>query len=253
MHGSFIQATTAMFRAPHDPHGNRLARARRVLVGVLVALTCAAPLAGLATPDLVDRNFRVFIDDKEVGTHRFTFEGRPDAFTVTSKADFAYKLAFVTLFRYRHEARERWEGGCMVRLDAETTENGDAVTVAGRAMATGFSLSRPDDGATYDLDCAWGFAYWDPQLRERQTLINPDDGALFDVTWEALGDTPLSFEGRSLRTRAWALRSDGTGDGEGIDITLYYDRDDRWIALDAQVGSRTLRYRTAQQDPFAAR
>lgn len=226
-----------------------------------VAAVLAAPvlLWSLGTPavaggatitedDLVDRDFRVFIDDKEVGEHRFRFSGSPRAFTLESTADFAYRIAFVTVFSYAHQAEERWEDGCMVALESTTREGGKELSVTGTAVDGGFSLQGTAEGAgqTHDIDCAWGFAYWTPALRGHDRLINPQDGKLFEVEWEDLGEQPLSVQDQSVQARAWQLRSPG----DKLDITLYYDAEDRWIGLDSVVaGGRMLRYRTQPSDP----
>lgn len=229
-------------------------RTQPAVAALLCSMLPAGPLMAatdreIAEPDLLDREFRVFIDDKEVGEHDFRFSGNPDQFELESTADFAYKVAFVTVFSYEHEAQERWQDGCMVALESSTRERGKDLSVTGSTVDGGFSLEGSAEGAgqTHDIDCAWGFAYWTPALRERERLINPQDGRLFEVEWEDLGEQPLSLEGQSVQARAWALRSPGNE----LDITLYYDPDDCWIGLDSVVGGdRTLRYRTKPSDPY---
>lgn len=218
----------------------------RLLPRALACLLIWIPLSGAAAPDLVNRSFRVFIDDKEVGTHRFEFSGKPDSFSVDSTADMVYKIAFVTLFSYHHHAREEWHDGCLAGLSSTTTENGKHTAVQGHAVEGGFSMALADDGVTYDLSCAWGFAYWDPALRGHTQLINPQDGRLFEMTWTDLGSQPLSLSDRSVSAHAWQLA------GNDKTIVLYYDDRDRWIGLDSPVGDgdRMLRYRPAADDPF---
>ena len=194
-------------------------------------------------PTLADRIFDVWIDDMEVGEHSFRFTGEPTDFRVDSEASFRVKIAFVTVFRYEHEATEVWRDGCMVSVDS-TTESGEDFRVRGEASAGGFSMDTGDGGQTYDVDCPWGFAYWNPGMRDRTRLINPQDGKLFEVQCLELEPQPLSVGGRSVRARTWSLS------GEDLDITLYYDDEDRWIGLDSAVGERMLRYRPARDDPF---
>lgn len=232
----------------------------RIAIVMLIALLlpgspALADATAIAPAHLEDRTFRVFIDDKRVGEHRFRFSGEPGAFRLESTADFKYRLAFVTVFSYEHECTERWRGGCLVAVASHTQTGGDEFAVEGAAVEGGFSLeggkvSRQNDadkGQTLDLDCAWGFAYWTPELRGRSPLINPQDGKVFEVEWEELGETPLKMENESVSARAWTLRSPE----DKLDITLYYDAEDRWIGLDSVVeGSRLLRYRPASSDPF---
>lgn len=215
--------------------------------------TSAAPAAPAAPsdeaptalpPTLEDRAFKVFLDDREVGEHVYRFAGTPEDFRVESRADFEVKIAFVTVFSYDHEADEQWVDGCMVALES-TTDTSDDFRVSGERTAGGFSVDTGDGGQTHDVACAWGFAYWNPAMRARERLINPQDGKLFEVTIEELEPRPLSVGDRSVRTRVWSLTA------EKLDLTLYYDDQDRWLGLDSVVrGGRTLRYRPDPSDPF---
>jgi hypothetical protein len=58
-------------------------------------------------------HFDVFFDDKRIGDHRFHLTPGEDALRVRSEADFEYRLLFVPVYRYRHEAEEIWQDGCL--------------------------------------------------------------------------------------------------------------------------------------------
>jgi hypothetical protein len=229
--------------------GTRAARRRRALA-LLTAL--AAPLADAEAaeaplpPVLEDRVFEVRVDDRDVGAHRFRFEGDPADFRVHSAADFEVKISFVTVFSYEHRAEEHWVDGCLVSLDSKTDGRED-FEVHGERTGGGFSIETLEGGQTLDLPCPWGFAYWNPAMRERARLVNPQDGRLFEIESRELDPRPLSVGDRSVRARAWSL----TGSGEKLDLTLYYDEQDHWIGLDSTVeGGRVLRYRPHRDDPF---
>jgi hypothetical protein len=194
-------------------------------------------------PSLDGRTFDVFLDDREVGRHTFRFDGTPDDFTLRSEAEIRVKIAFVTVFRYEHEATERWVDGCMTRLDSQTDDNGDDIAVTGVARETGFSVESGDGGETWDVDCAWGFAYWNPALPGRERLINPQDGNLLEIAWEDLGGRRITVDGIEIAARAWSLKA------EEMDIRLYYDDADRWVGLDSRRDGRLVRYRPAESDP----
>ena len=212
------------------------------------APACAAEDAtGPLPPRLEDRVFDVFLDDREVGGHRYHFEGDPSDFRLESRAEFAVKIAFVTVFSYDHEADEHWVDGCLVTLASETEARRE-FTVDARRTSDGFSVDTGDGGQTYAWACPWSFAYWNPALRERARLVNPQDGKVFDLSFEALEPAPLTIGERSVRTRRWAMT------GEKLDVTLYYDEQDRWLGLDSVVeGGRVLRYRPDPSDPFYPR
>ena len=238
-----LGAVSGAAHAAAEARAEAPAEAPAEAVGEPIAETLAETPPGLP-PTLEDRVFQVFLDEREVGAHVYRFEGTPEDFRVESIASFEVKIAFVTVFSYEHEARESWVDGCMVALESDTDTNKD-FSVRGERSAGGFAIDAGDGGQTYDVACPWGFAYWNPAMRERPQLINPQDGRLFDVTYDELEPRPLSVGGRSVRTRAWALT------GEKLDVTLYYDDADRWIGLDSAVqGGRVLRYRPHPSDPF---
>lgn len=75
----------------------------------LLALACSLAHANQTW------DFDVRLDDRPIGTHRFTVGGPPAAREVHSQARLDVKLLGLTVFRYRHEARERWRGDLSLR------------------------------------------------------------------------------------------------------------------------------------------
>jgi hypothetical protein len=219
---------------------------RRALIAALLAAVSVLPAAAAeGLPPLpLTRVFDASVDGRDLGQHRFELTGTADDFRVRSVADFRFRLAFVTLFRYEHEAREHWVDGCLVSLESTTDDDGTKHRVSGEAVGTGFSIEAGEGGRTLDQDCAWSFAYWHPELRQQDELINPQDGRLFRVNWTSLGERTLEVGGETLETRAWALRNDE------LDITIHRDAEGRWVGLDTVRGERTLRYRPAPGDPL---
>ncbi len=199
-----------------------------------------------------ERRMQVFIDDREMGLHTFRFDDADGTLRVRSEAAFQVRVLFVTLFNYEHEANERWRGGCLVGLESKTVENGNRFEVASRSSDTGLELTTREGSHKVTSDCPWSFAYWTPNLRERQLLVNPQDGAALQVDFEDLGPRSLKVGRSELDVRAWKLRgrdvTPGREDAAEVLITIYYDAEDRWAGLDSDVDGRTLRYRPAPDD-----
>ena len=211
-----------------------------------------SPNAEIAAP-AEERRMQVFLDDREVGLHTFRFDDTDGTLRVRSEAAFQVRVVFVTLFNYEHEANERWRGGCLVGLESRTDENGKRFEVASSNGEDGLELTTRDGSHQISADCPWSFAYWTPSLREREMLVNPQDGAALAVDFEDLGPRTLKLGRSELDVRAWQLRgkdvTPGREDGPEVSITIYYDAEDRWAGLDSDVGSgRTLRYRPAPDD-----
>jgi len=227
----------------------------RTILATLTLLSVAAGAQANAEIDAPaeERRMQVFLDDREVGLHTFSFDDTEGTLQVRSEAEFEVKLAFITLFDYAHEANERWRGGCLVGLESKTNENGKRFEVASQNGASGLKLTTSGGSHQVAAECPWSFAYWTPSLRERELLVNPQDGAALAVDFEDLGPRTLDVGGSKLDVRAWKLRgrdvTPGKEDAPELRITIYYDTEDRWAGLDSDVGNgRTLRYRPAPGD-----
>lgn len=190
-----------------------------------VALLAASALAQAQTWD-----FEVRLDGKPVGTHRFTVSGPTEAREVHSVARMDVKLLGITVFRYRHEARERWRGDCVAELQSSTDDDGKPLKVAE-------TRSESDD-------CLMGFSYWHPAVTKQTRLLNPQTGLVEEARFERLPDATISVRGREVPATRWRLVATPP-EGKRQELVMWLDRSDaNWLGLDARVrGDRTLTYR----------
>ena len=216
-------------------------------------------------------DFEVRLDGKPIGSHRFEVAGEPDARTVRSVARFDVKLLGLTVFRYRHEARERWRGDCLQELQSRTDDDGKPIDVdksfgprvpstASPAPSTLTSPSAPPaaSGSTSPAastagtgwsDCLMSYAYWHPALVRQQRLLNPQTGEVDEVRIERLPDASITVAGREVEAMRWRLTATppvvAGKPAERQQLTLWRARSDgRWVGLDAVVkGGRMLTYR----------
>lgn len=205
-----------------------------VLLGVIAS-------ASASTMSAVDKSmsFDVFLDDSRIGYHRFDFddlgEGGAGAL-VTSEAKFDVKFLFITAFRYRHTAAERWVGGCLDTLDARTNANGQRVEVTGARTASGFVVQN---GAAAEAlpDCVMTFAYWNPGFLEQSRLLNPQTGEYLDVDIEPQGPEAIRLSGKQVVAERYRITARDT------DLTVWYSPDKEWLALESVAkGGRIIRY-----------
>ncbi|WP_431046619.1 DUF6134 family protein [Roseateles sp. L2-2] len=207
------------------------------LVAMMAATFGAVGFTGSARADTW--NFDVRLDGKPIGTHRFTVEGPDEAREVTSIAAFDVKLLGITVFRYRHEARERWRGDCLQQIRSSTDDDGKPVKVD----------RRLESATPGEPDCLMSYAYWHPALVRQQRLLNPQTGEVDEVRIERLPDAAIPVGGRDVDASRWRITSTAPSSGKSAParqvLTLWRDRaDGRWIGLDAQVkGDRVLTYR----------
>ena len=56
--------------------------------------------------------------------------------------EFDVRVLHVPLYRYEHWDQERWESGCLQRIESHTDDDGQALQVQARRDDTGLDLSR---------------------------------------------------------------------------------------------------------------
>lgn len=213
-------------------------------LALCVALPAAADSAGVG-PSASARqlNFEVYLDDREIGYHRFQLQEEGDALRLTTEADFEVRLLLFTAFEYEHRNVELWSRGCLQRIEARTNSNGHRYAVDGERRGEAFVL-QTGDGSRQLADCVGTFAYWDRSLLERPRLLNSQTGEYLEVDLRPLAQDTLRIGDRELRVDRVALKA------PGMDIELaYVAGSGEWVALESRVDAgRTLRYRRSPAD-----
>lgn len=178
-----------------------------------------------ATPALAEPlvwNFRVFLDEREIGHHHFTLRTDGGARELRSEARFQVRVLGLTVYRYAHDAMERWRGECLQALDSTTDDNGDREKVDWRGEPGGCDLS---------------FAYWNPKILQGGRLLNAQTGRFEPVTVTSQGEETIEVRGRPTLSQRYRLA------GANLAIDVWY-AGAQWVALEsAAKGGRRLRYR----------
>ena len=204
------------------------------IVALLVALAFAVPASATAGA----WNFRVMLDGREIGRHRYELQPRSDGMELRSEARFDVRFLFLSAYRYEHEAVERWQGGCLRELQSRTVTNGERVAVSARDTGGELTVDRPG-GRDVHPGCVQSFAYWDPRILEARALLNSQTGELVPVQVVRLGPEAVTSQGESLLATRHRIS------GTGLQIDLWYVGE-RWVALEALTeGGRRLRYELA--------
>lgn len=202
------------------------------LPAILLLLVLALPAHTTADGDW---QFRVMLDGREIGSHRYTLEPAGAGTLLRSDARFDVKFLFITAYRYDHEAVERWQGGCLQSLTSRTDSNGKRTTVTAIAGEGGLAVARPA-GRELHPGCVLSFAYWDPRILEADRLLNSQTGELVPVQVIPLGQDSIPVRGTPRTASRYRIS------GRDLQIDVWY-ADGHWIGLEALTdGGRRLRY-----------
>jgi hypothetical protein len=199
---------------------------------VAIALFLASPAA---QAEVRSWNFRVLLDDRDIGQHRFTLVGSGPTRELSSEARFDVRLLFINAYRYRHEALERWNGNCLQSLVSRTETNGASQSVTAAARGNRLSVERPE-GSDEHEGCVMSFAYWNPQILRERRLLNSQTGELLPVSVTPEGEETVHVHGQRFTAQRYRIRA------PSLEIDLWY-AGERWIRLEAPAqGGRRLRY-----------
>lgn len=189
---------------------------RLLLAGGLAALP---GLALAATPATRRLTFSVLRNGTRIGEHVMSFSGDPASPTVTTDVRMTVKLGPVPVFRYRHNAVERWSGGRFSSLETTTNSNGKAERVSARRTEAGV-LIETAKGAITGPAGVRPFTHWNPEVFAGP-LFNPQAGKLLKVT------------ARKVSATHWSVRGEA-------EIDDFYDGSGVWTALKGKLedGSR---------------
>ncbi len=185
-------------------------------------------------------NFKVYLDDKEIGFHNFSKVHKEQHHVIYSSARFDVKFLFVNVYSYKHDNVEHWLGQCLNSINAITDDNGDLYNVSGKVDNEAFIVNTTDTQNekqnTY-LPCIKTFAYWDPEFLNETTLLNSQTGEMIEVDSEFIGNDTVKHNSEEVIARRYRLH------GKDLQIDLWYSVDDHWLALESLTESgRVVRY-----------
>ena len=204
-------------------------------IALIAACACSAAAAAQ------DRtwSFNVALDGAPIGYHRFTLrphDGPEGTLELVTEARFSVKVLGITAYRYAHDARERWRGGCLERLDSNTDDNGEQMRVAATPAGERLTGSGPQGQAAL-AGCVMTFAYWNPRILSQTRLLNAQTGDYEAVAVAQVGRETLEVGGERVPATRYRI----TGPKRPLD--LWYSPQNEWLALESTVaGGRRLRY-----------
>ena len=161
-----------------------------VLAVAFLAWSPAPGLTALSGPasdaDVTTLSFTILRDGAPFGTHSTTIRRDGGRLLVETKIAARLDLAFVTLYRFRHESREEWRGGRLVGLDAFTDDDGRTTRVTAHATPAGLMVNGPNGPFLAPPD-SMPTTFWHAAFLAAPRLLDVQEGRLAKVAVEPGG------------------------------------------------------------------
>ena len=214
-----------------------------------VAADSLGEVAAVAAVDEKVWNFRVLLDDRDIGRHEFRVSRPGERERIRIEADFDVKILFIRAYQYDHVNTETWTGGCLQSIESVTDDNGEQYAVRGEDVGETFTLDLGNGPASLDIDCLQTYAYWNPGILKADALLNSQTGDVESVSVLRVGEEQIAIAGETVLADRFDLKTDRG------DITLWYCQEgQRWLALETLArGDRLLRYEALTIPPVPDR
>lgn len=208
---------------------------KRLRCALLLFCLCCSAAAAEEKPRHAWK-FMVQLHDQPIGVHEFTLTGDARHRDMKSEARFDVKFLFLTAYRYRHLALEKWNGDCLESLRANTDDGGKLSRVTA-SMANGRLIVTEGEEPQSLSGCVMSFAYWNPAILRQSRLLNAQTGRHESVRVVRLGDDTITAAGQLRRAHHYRIET------AGAPIELWYSEQGEWLKLASTVnGGQRLVY-----------
>ena len=188
---------------------------------VYLMLLCSTAYSEIPVSDDEIISFDAYLNNKLVGTHVFVIKRTGNSINVNSNMHFKAKLWGILPVNYSHQSTEKWEKGCLVRLDSQTEKRGEILKVSASAKPFGFVVESANNTQVLK-GCVRSFAYWDYSMLEGSQLLNTENGKMLDVEIET---TYSQID----KAKSLVIRNPES------DIYLQYAADGQWLSLKSKL------------------
>lgn len=173
---------------------------------LLIGLYLAAGLAA-AQADENSLRYEVQRNGKTIGTHEVEFERHGGRLTVEIETDVAVKIAFLTVYRFEHEAREEWQNGKLIAYQSTSEDNGTDKFLNVSFANTAYSVDG-SSGRFEAQSLALPASLWRPDTVSQSRLMNTLDGHEMKVAVKNIGPDTITVGGKEITATHFSMTGD---------------------------------------------
>ena len=218
-----------------------------IAIAGLAAVLSTAGLAGHAAAQAPARFVIIRDGGAPIGHHSVAFSRDADGNTVAQvEVDIRVRVAFVTVYRYSHRAREVWRDGRLIALDTETNDDGRQMTVRARATAEGLEVVGPQGRAVLPADIR-PTSWWRADTVRQRRLLDSQDGRILNVAATPAGTATRSRGGTPTPVTLWRMNADSGF----TDIVVGYTAAGEWASMHFRARGASIDYADPGATPAA--
>jgi hypothetical protein len=181
----------------------RFAGALKIAAGILVALAFGANAAPGASSETL--HFAIMRNGDQIGTHTVEISRGPKEISVSMSTDLAVKVMFITAYHLQYTTTEKWVGGKLVALNAESDDNGTKHKVSATLKANGLEVEADGKTSTVDKNIMPA-TLWNHEVVKRSQVLDPKDGEVVPITVTDQGAEDLTIDGRAVKAHHYVLK-----------------------------------------------
>jgi Family of unknown function (DUF6134) len=174
---------------------------------VAAALIGAAAVPAARASDAGEYTFTVLKDGAPVGQHRVAFEREGDRIEIREETAIEVRFATIPLYTFEHEARQLWEDGRAVRIDATTNDNGEKFDITVRANGDGYIRTVNGRVDRFDASTAV-LAFWNKATVEHHAFFSAVEDKTLDVSFQYVGQEKIAVAGKELDVEHYRMVGD---------------------------------------------
>jgi hypothetical protein len=181
-------------------------------------------LAGPAEAAERRLDFEVRRNGSPIGSHVVTIERGERETVVRVSVDMAVGIGPIVFYRYRHRSTEIWRENRLVRLDADTDDDGKLIALrvwadAGRLFVDGAQGRQETPADTLPS------SYWHPGLRTATRWIDTHTAAVVPIA--VTPEPPIRLRIGEREVEAVPHRTTSPG----IEVIPFYTPEGEWVGL----------------------
>ena len=167
--------------------------------------------------------FSVFRKGKKIGSHKVSFKGEPENFTVKAECHLAVNLLFFTACKFEYLSVAQWSEGVLNSLDVSTTINGIKSSVIARRKNNELSIRGKNGKSRVKLPI-FPTDHWHFGVVDENIVINTLTGDLNKVKILRKNQERLTCGSRIFLAQRYSY----TGD---LNTDVWYDEEKRWVGM----------------------